>query len=207
MQSHTENGRIVQPRDIPEICLVFGLKCHAPHTNIGAVGETFVGRPVRNIILFVVLFAAWLLMSGHYTPLLIGLGIASCALATWLADRIGGTDEEGLPLHIMARLPAYLGWLIKEIVMSNIATGRLILVGRARPVLFTAPATQESAGGLVTYANSITLTPGTVTIEVEDADGDNPRFLVHALDASFAADVESGEMDRRVTALESGGGA
>jgi len=166
-----------------------------------------VGRPVRNIVLFVVLFVAWLLMSGHYTPLLIGLGIASCALATWLADRIGGTDEEGLPLHIMARLPAYLGWLLREIITSNIATGRLILAGRARPVMFMTPATQRSAGGLVTYANSITLTPGTVTIEVEDADGGSPQFLVHALDASFAADVESGEMDRRVTALEGGGGA
>ena len=166
-----------------------------------------MGRPVRNIVLFVVLFAAWLLMSGHYTPLLIGLGIASCAIATWLADRVGGTDEEGLPLHIMARLPAYLGWLLREIVTSNIATGRLILAGRARPVLFMTPATQSSAGGLVTYANSITLTQGTVTIEVEDADGGSPQFLVHALDASFAADVESGEMDRRVTALEGGGGA
>ncbi len=164
-----------------------------------------MGRPIRNMILFGVLMAAWLLMSGHYTPLLIGLGIASCALVTWLADRIGGTDEEGLPLHIMARLPAYLVWLIKEITVSNIATGRLILAGRARPVIFTTPATQASAGGLVTYANSITLTPGTVTIEVEDADGDTPRFLVHALDPSFAADVESGEMDRRVTALEGEG--
>jgi multicomponent Na+:H+ antiporter subunit E len=108
---------------------------------------------------------------------------------------------------MMSRLPAYLVWLIKDIVVSNIATGRLILGGRARPVMFTTPATQASAGGLVTYANSITLTPGTVTIEVEDADGDNPLFLVHALNASFAADVESGEMDRRVTALEGGGGA
>ena len=107
----------------------------------------------------------------------------------------------------MARLPAYLGWLLREIITSNIATGRLILAGRARPVMFMTPATQRSAGGLVTYANSITLTPGTVTIEVEDANGDNPQFLVHALDASFAADVESGEMDRRVTALEGGGGA
>lgn len=166
-----------------------------------------MGRLFRNIVLFVVLFAAWLLMSGHYTPLLIGVGIASCAFVTWLADRIGGTDEEGLPLHIMARLPTYLVWLIREIVISNIATGRLILRGRARPVMFTTTATQASAGGLVTYANSITLTPGTVTIEVEDADGDNPRFLVHALNASFAADVESGEMDCRVTALEGGGGA
>ena len=166
-----------------------------------------MGRPFRNIVLFGVLFAAWLLMSGHYTPLLIGLGVISCALATWLADRVGGTDEEGLPLHIMARLPGYLAWLIKEIVMSNIATGRLILAGRARPVMFTTPATQASAGGLVTYANSITLTPGTVTIEVEGIDSDSPHFLVHALDPSFADDVETGEMDRRVTALEGGGGA
>ncbi len=165
-----------------------------------------MSRPVRNLVLFAVLFAAWLLMSGHYTPLLIGLGVISCALATWLADRIGGTDDEGLPLHIMARLPAYLAWLIKEIITSNIAAGRLILAGKARPVMFTTPATQTSAGGLVTYANSITLTPGTVTIEVEGIDSDIPHFLVHALDPSFAADVESGEMDRRVTALEGGSG-
>ena len=91
-------------------------------------------RHFRTFLLFAVLFAAWLLMSGHYTPLLITLGVVSCAGAALLADRIGGTDEEGLPLHVMARLPAYLAWLVKEIIMSNIATGRLILFGRARPV-------------------------------------------------------------------------
>ena len=162
-----------------------------------------MNRVLRNIFLFAVLFAAWLLMSGHYTPLLIGLGVLSCALATVMADRIGGSDEEGLPLHIMARLPAYLVWLLKEIIMSNIATGRLILFGRARPVLFTTLAGQATAGGVVTYANSITLTPGTVTIEVEQQDG-GTEFLVHAVAPAFAADVESGEMDRRVTALEAG---
>ena len=164
-------------------------------------------RLVRSLLLFAILFGAWLLMSGHYTPLLISLGVVSCALATAMADQIGGTDDEGLPLHIMARLPAYLAWLIKEIVMSNIATGRLILFGRARPVMFTTPASQMTAGGLVTYANSITLTPGTVTIEVDgdgkgDGKGEGAQFLVHAVDAAFAEDVESGDMDRRVTALE-----
>jgi len=167
-----------------------------------------VKRLFRSLLLFAILFGAWLLMSGHYTPLLITLGVLSCALAAFMADRIDGTDEEGLPLHIMARLPAYLAWLIKEIVMSNIATGKLILFGRARPVMFTAPATQATAGGIVTYANSITLTPGTVTIEVEDDKG-GTSFLVHAVDPGFAEDVESGQMDRRVTALETsvaGGG-
>ena len=162
-----------------------------------------MNRVLRNIFLFAILFGAWLLMSGHYTPLLIGLGVLSCALATFMADRIGGNDEEGLPLHMMARLPAYLLWLVKEIIMSNIATGRLILFGRARPVLFTTAASQATAGGLVTYANSITLTPGTVTIEVDEKGG-GTEFLVHAIDHAFAEDVESGEMDRRVTALEAG---
>ena len=118
-----------------------------------------MSRTVRSLILFAVLVATWLLMSGHYNGLLITLGIISCALATWLAHRIGATDDEGLPLHMMARLPGYIIWLLKEIVMSNIATGRLILGGAPKPVMFTTPATQSSAGGLVTYANSITLTP------------------------------------------------
>ena len=109
--------------------------------------------------------------------------------------------KEGLPLHVMARLPAYLAWLVKEIIMSNIATGRLILFGRARPVLFSTPATQATEAGIVTYANSITLTPGTTTIEVETGTG-GTEFLVHAVDPSFAEDVESGDMDRRVTSLE-----
>ena len=163
-----------------------------------------MSRTVRSLTLFAVLFATWLLMSGHYNGLLITLGIISCALATWLAHRIGATDGEGLPLHMMARLPGYILWLLKEIVMSNIATGKLILGGAPKPVMFTTPATQTSAGGLVTYANSITLTPGTVTIEIDDDGKPRHSFLVHALHPSFMEDVESGDMDRRVTALESG---
>ena len=160
-------------------------------------------KSLRSLILFAVLFGSWLLMSGHYTPLLIGLGLASCALATVMAHRVDGSDTEGLPLHLMARLPTYLAWLLKEIVMSNIATGRMILGGGARPVLFKTPATQRTAAGLVTYANSITLTPGTVTIEIEGAEGDASReFLIHALAPDFRDDVESGDMDRRCTSLE-----
>ena len=151
-------------------------------------------------------------MSGHYTPLLVSLGIASCALATLLAHLIGASDEEGLPLHIFVRLPGYLLWLLREIITANIATARIIMSGSARPMLFSTKATQTTAAGVATYANSITLTPGTVTIETDPADGEpgalagvqptSHNFLVHALDPVFVDDVESGEMDRRVSALE-----
>ena len=163
-----------------------------------------MAKSLRSLILFVVLFGTWLLMSGHYTPLLVGLGVVSCALATVMAHRINANDAEGLPLHLMARLPAYLVWLVKEIVLSNIATGRLILGGGARPVLFKTPATQRTAAGVVTYANSITLTPGTVTIEIDATEnGQSHEFLIHALAPDFQNDVTSGDMDQRCRSLES----
>ena len=162
-----------------------------------------MAKSLRSLILFVVLFGTWLLMSGHYTPLLVGLGVVSCALATVMAHRMDANDTEGLPLHLMARLPAYLVWLVKEIVLSNIATGRLILGGGARPVLFKTPATQRTAAGVVTYANSITLTPGTVTIEIDATEnGQSHEFLIHALAPDFQNDVTSGDMDQRCRSLE-----
>ena len=154
------------------------------------------------MLLFVILLGMWLLMSGHYTPLITSLGIISCALAAGMAYLMRGTDRDGLPTHLFARLPAYLVWLCREIISSNIATGRIILNGKFDEEWFEVPATQTSDAGIVTYANSITLTPGTVTVDVtSDRDG-TTRFLVHALHPEFGDDVRDGEMDRRVSAIE-----
>ena len=159
---------------------------------------------MRPLLLFVILLGMWLLMSGHYTPLITSLGIVSCGLAAVLAHLMGGTDRDGLPTHLFARLPGYLVWLCREIITSNIATGRIILKGGTDEEWFEVPATQTSDAGIVTYANSITLTPGTVTVDVtSDRDG-KTRFLVHALHPDFGDDVRDGEMDRRVSAVEGG---
>ena len=156
------------------------------------------------MLLFVILLGMWLLMSGHYTPLITSLGIISCALAAGMAHLMGGTDRDGLPTHLFARLPGYLVWLCREIIVSNITTGRIILKGSTDEEWFEVPVTQTSDAGIVTYANSITLTPGTVTVDVtSDRDG-KTRFLVHALHPDFGDDVRDGEMDRRVSAVEDG---
>ena len=155
---------------------------------------------MRVVLLFVILFSGWLLMSGHYTPLITSLGILSCALCAWLSWRIGASDLEGLPTHLFARLPAFLLWLLREIIMSNIATSKIILFGGAKPEIFKVPATQRTAAGMATYANSITLTPGTVTVDIEESA--SSTFIVHALHSDFGDDVRSGDMDRRVSALE-----
>ena len=157
---------------------------------------------MRFLTLFVILFVGWLLMSGHYNGLLIGLGLASCALCAWLSLRIGATDSEGLPIHLFSRLPSYLTWLIGEIVSSNIATAKIILRGTADPETFEVPANQATSAGLANYANSITLTPGTVTVDIEEAKTGKSRFLVHALHPQFGDDVRGGDMDRRNCDLE-----
>jgi len=158
---------------------------------------------MRTVLLFAILMVCWLLLSGHYTPLITALGVASCVFAAVMARRIGGDDGEGLPLHLFFRLPAYQLWLWREIIVSNLTTGRIILQGTEQPEWFEVPTSQASSAGLVTYANSITLTPGTVTVDVLDADGGGkPRLLVQALHPDFADDLRAGEMDRRVTALE-----
>jgi multicomponent Na+:H+ antiporter subunit E len=157
---------------------------------------------MRFLILFTTLMAGWLLMSGIYNGLLIAFGIASCLLCTWLSLRIGATDREGLPTHLLARLPAYLVWLIGEIISSNIATAKIILRGTSDPEIFEVPANQSTAAGLANYANSITLTPGTVTVDIDEAKSGSSRFLVHALHPQFGDDVRSGDMDERNCALE-----
>ena len=155
----------------------------------------------RTLLLFLILMGLWLLMSGHYTPLIICFGVASSGFAAWMSHRLGGNDKEGLPLHLFLRLPSYLLWLFKEIIKANIATGKMILRKNDATELFFIATTQKSAAGIATHANSITLTPGTVTVDIGDE-----GFIVHALGPEFGDDIRSGEMDKKVTALESQGG-
>lgn len=150
--------------------------------------------------LFVILMSVWLLNSGHYTPMLIGFGIASCALVVWLSWRMGIVDEEGVPVHLIPRALVYAPWLIKEIFKSNLDVAwRAVKPGRVdvSPKIFDAPTTQCSDLGRVIYANSITLTPGTVSIWVHGR-----AITVHAIAEEVADGLGDGEMDRRVTWLE-----
>ena len=144
--------------------------------------------------------AVWLLNSGHYTLLITSFGVASCLLVVWLSRRMGIVDEEGMPVHLLHRLPIYLPWIAKEVVKSNLDVARRILaLGRpdVSPRLFEAPTTQHSDLGRVLYANSITLTPGTVSIRVHGT-----KITVHSIADEVADDLLEGEMDRRVTGLE-----
>ena len=153
----------------------------------------------KSITLFIVLFGFWLLMSGYYTPLILSLGVISCLLCVYLTIKGKFLDNETLPIYFFPRLIQYTLWLIKEILKSNIATAKVIITKSEEPELFSVKATQKTNEGKVTYANSITLTPGTVTTQIK-----NDIFEVHALTKDFGDDVRSSEMDKKVTWLEKG---
>ncbi len=150
-----------------------------------------------NLALF--LLAIWLLLSGHYTPLMIFFGVLSTLLVVVLAARADLIDREIQPVLLKPSVLLYWFWLGREIIKSNIDVARRILSPGLpiSPNIFTVRASQKTELGRVTYANSITLVPGTVTVDV-----DEEVFTVHALTQAAAADLKRGEMDRRVCNVE-----
>lgn len=147
------------------------------------------------VSLSIVLSVAWFLLSGYTKPLLLSLGLASVALTVSLALRMEVLDHESHPMEITSGLLIYWLWLIGQIVKSNLSVARHILSPTLKisPQLVHVPTGQRSDIGRAIYANSITLTPGTVSLDVgEDA------VEVHALTREDARSLESGDMSSRV---------
>lgn len=150
--------------------------------------------------LALLLYALWCGLSGYLQPMLLGLGLVSCAFVVFIALRMDLVDREWRPIHLLlGRVLSYWPWLIWEIVRSNIDVVRRILDPSLpiSPTVLWVKASQHTDIGRVTYANSITITPGTLAMRLE-----GNEILVHALSREGAEALARGEMDRRVTSLE-----
>jgi multicomponent Na+:H+ antiporter subunit E len=159
------------------------------------------GARLRAISLVAFLFVFWLALSGHYSPVLIGAGLASAILCMLAARRLGMLDADGHPAHLLVRIWSYYPWLFAEMVKSAWRVTKIVLHPKLpiSPTMTTLKASQVTAVGIATYANSITLTPGTLTVDVREGE-----LIIHALIRADAIDLETGEMDRRVTRFEGG---
>jgi len=155
------------------------------------------------ISLAVILAVVWWLLSGYTLVLILCLGAGSIALTILIAHRMDQVDHETRPLHKTVRVVTYFPWLVWEIVKANIDVVSAILKKdmTIEPRLMELKASQRSEIGRVAYANSITLTPGTVTLAVKDDD-----LIVHSLTSGSREGLETGEMDRRVSNMELGKG-
>lgn len=155
---------------------------------------------VHAASVFVALAVFWLLLSGYFTAFLLAAGAGSALAVVAFARRMDVVDHEGHPIHLGWRaLVSYWPWLIVEIAKSSWDVTKRILHPRLpiSPTLARFKPTQKTPLGLVIHANSITLTPGTISVEVAPGE-----FLVHALTAEGAAGLAGSEMDRRVAAIE-----
>lgn len=145
------------------------------------------------------LTSAWLLWSGLYTPLLLGLGVLSCAVTLYLAHRMQLLNELNF-LRILVRLPAYWLWLATEVVRSSIEVARIVLDPRlpASPTLVELEDLPGNDIGKAILGNSIILTPGTLTLDLQD-----DRLIAHSLTSAGAEALSTGEFSRRVKRLTS----
>ncbi|MEO0620970.1 MAG: Na+/H+ antiporter subunit E [Pseudomonadota bacterium] len=156
---------------------------------------------MRVVLIALALFAFWLLLSGNYKAwLVISGGVASLLIVRFSFAK-GLIDGEGFPFEALSRALKYWPWLIGEIVRSALSVSRIILHPKLpiSPTMVAVDAEQKTAVGLVTYANSITLTPGTISVEV----GENARRIwVHAITKENAAGFSDDEMNHRVAAMD-----
>ena len=153
----------------------------------------------RKIITFTALAAVWLLWSGRQETNLLVFGFLSVLLVMGISHRMDHFSDVPRVYRLGLRPLFYTPWLLKEIVKSNILVTLIILNPKLpiSPCLIRLRASQSTDLGQVIYANSITLTPGTITLDVRD-----DIILVHNLTDEMADDLLTNEMDRRVTQLE-----
>lgn len=147
---------------------------------------------IIGLIIALALF--WLGLSGHFTPLMLSLGAVSVIMSVILSGRLGVLDREGAPYLSTIGFLLYLPWLLKEIVGANITVIRACLRADLdiKPALVKVKTSCVSDLAKTLFANSITLTPGTITVLVEQ-----DRLLVHTLYEDDAGPNAFDEMDRR----------
>ncbi|MCW8879090.1 MAG: Na+/H+ antiporter subunit E [Kangiellaceae bacterium] len=153
---------------------------------------------IRVILIWLVILAAvWLLWSGLYKPLVIGLGAASCLLTVLVAHRIGFFNES-TSIHVLPRMPRYWFQLFIDIIKSNIDVTRIILDPKLpiSPTEVEIEAAPKGPIGQAILGNSITLSPGTVTIDVFEG-----RLRIHCLTKEGAEELIACDINQRTAEL------
>jgi multicomponent Na+:H+ antiporter subunit E len=148
------------------------------------------------IYTFLLLMPFWLLLSGHYDTFHISLGVFCCLLVSRAsADLLFGHIGIANKHIVFTRYLTYIPWHFWQIVLANIHVAKLVLAPKPpinpKIISFRTKLTNDLA--LVTFANSITLTPGTITVDLVDN-----TFYVHAIDDAMAEDLLGGEMENRI---------
>ncbi len=152
---------------------------------------------MKYIIIFFVLFLHWIFWSGTFDAFHLSLGAISCALVTFMSHDLYIQRKKLSPKIIKEaiRFIKYVPWLLYQIVLSNIHVASLVLSPKMPidPKIIRYKTKLKTDVALTTFANSITLTPGTITADISDGE-----FIVHALSKKVADDLITGEMEDKI---------
>jgi len=143
----------------------------------------------------VLLTGFWVLLSGYIQPLLLSFGAVSVALVLIVLKRMDAVDNEPIPLGFGYQAVKYLFWLIGQIILSSIHVTKLIWSPKDKlsPTLAKIPVKNVVSNTSVLYANSITLTPGTLSVDL-----DNDEITVHALQKESIEELKQGGMENKI---------
>jgi multicomponent Na+:H+ antiporter subunit E len=159
-------------------------------------------RPKKNIFSFLLTFlimtVIWILLSGKFDTFHLSLGMISCAIVAYISgDLLFESPQITRLPGAWLRFVRYIPWLFYQVFMANLHVLYLTFHPRMHdlinPKIINFKSKLYSDISLVTFANSITLTPGTITVYVS-GDGE---FHVHAIDDQSAESLP-GEMEARV---------
>lgn len=152
-------------------------------------------KAVYATLLALALIAMWAVLSDKlYKPLIVSFGAFGIVFAVAMSFRMGLIDEESAPFPRLPQFLSYWGWLGDQIVRSNVYVLKAVMRPKLdiHPVMTRVPVKLHSDLARATFANSITLTPGTVTVEVEET-----GFLVHGLSAELVEQEGLRNMEAR----------
>ncbi|MFC1575948.1 Na+/H+ antiporter subunit E [Gemmatimonadota bacterium] len=158
-------------------------------------------RSSRYIVLFLSLFGFWFLLSGYLEPLILAFGAGSAGLVTYVCWRMDRQDRYTFPFLFNWRAILYMAWLVREIFRANVNVARIILDPKLpiSPIVVPFRARMRSDLCRFIYANSITLTPGTITTWTQ-----GEVLRIHALTWREVDGREEDDMAKRICAMESG---
>ena len=156
-----------------------------------------------RIAIFLLLLATWAVFSGKFDAFHLGLGALSSLIVTWLSQDLLFQDRKKTLAERIAeagRFVGYVFWLLWQIVLANVHVFKLAMAKEGdeemSPRVVTFRTKLKTDFAKFVFANSITLTPGTITIQIKGS-----QFMVHAISEVVEKDLRSGEMERRVAAI------
>jgi len=154
---------------------------------------------MKFILTFIALLIFWFMLSGHFTVIIVTSAVMYSLIAAYFTYNYFLEEISITGIKRIFKFIAYLPWLFWEIIMANLQVAYIVLSPKMpiSPELVETETNLKTDYGKTALGNSITLTPGTVTIEIEDS-----KILVHAITKEHAQDIRNKDIEKKILRIE-----